>query len=209
MKKLALSALALAAMPVMAGTPVVVTAPAPEACPWSVDAAMTLRDQLNDTYDMKDKSIDTIGADLTINYALTEADFVNVRFGYSWGDTKYSIVNNCHYSMEFDQHTFYVMPGYKHVWAVNNSLSIFAGVNAGVANVSQKFEQSMDGSEWRSHDSDWGFAYSAEAGVSYEFCPNWSVFGAVEFFGTQAEAFKNTNNKPYYAGLRLGVSTKF
>lgn len=216
MKKLTLCALALAAMPVMAGTPVVITtpAPAPAVSPWSVDVAMTLRTQLNDPGVYSDHGFQTIGTDLTVNYALTENDYLNLRLGYSFGDRDWGMDDGGEEKsgMEMDQHTFYIMPGYKHVWTVCDKTTVYAGVNVGIANVSHKsaFYTEVEGvtvNKVKGHDSDWGFAYSAEVGATYEICPDWTAFGALELFGTTAAP--EMSRESIYAGLRFGVSTKF
>ena len=113
-------------------------------------------------------------------------------------------------------HTFNFMPGYRYTHALANDLSLYAGVNAGIANASNKLGLYVEGVRLLgAHDSAWGFAYSAELGLSYAVTPTVDVFAAYQFSGNTAkcklptEAGPINANRLHYHGVRAGVGFRF
>ena len=200
----------VAAAPVFAGEPVIVATPAPveaqvasapQACPWSYELGVSYAWASTEIIDgMDGDNAQTVGVDLTACYAVTDTDMFNIRFGYGWGDAK-----NWGVSQHF--HTWTLMPGYRYTCPLDDTWSIYAGVNVGVAAVAYK--QHSEG--LKEHCSGWGFAYSAELGVRYALCPDMELFLGYIFSGNTAEPSKDgwscaaQNNH----GIRAGVGVKF
>ena len=84
-------------------------------------------------------------------------------------------------------HTFSLMPGYRYTAPITDKLSWFVGANIGIANASYKMSW-YEGSEryGADHKSAWGFAYSAEAGLRYNFCSSVYGFVAYQYCGNTA-----------------------
>ena len=113
-------------------------------------------------------------------------------------------------------HTFNFMPGYRYTHALANDLSLYAGVNAGIANASNKLGLYVEGVRLLgAHDSAWGFAYSAELGFCYAVAPAVNLFAAYQFSGNTAkcklptEAGPINANRLHYHGVRAGVGFRF
>ncbi len=223
MKKSLILALALAA-PVFAGDPVVTPPPTvytpPAPCPWSVEAAVGYGFAMGDIYDdtLGSKSIDVYTADLTAVYTIDETHSVNLRFGYSFGDECYrgilgGIGREVDVATETDVHTFTLMPGYRYSNKLNDAWTVYAGANVGIANVSVKDWIGESYGEYgmsvRTHDSDWGFAWSVEVGAQYKMTDNWYAFGTWGLFGNTAEPatceYLRAVDQQWYHGFRLGV----
>lgn len=202
--------LSICALPVLAGDPAPVIAPAPAPCPLTLEVAAVYNDANHATISNFPgiEDINTWGADLTANYALNSKHSVNLRLGYTFGDevSRYPFEQ-----IELDQHTFYLMPGYRYTHALTEKVALFAGVNAGIANVSTKACVDAADARFKNHDSDWGFAYSLEAGVRYQLSPKMEVFAAYSFNGStaQPELGETEYNKQTYHGVRTGVSFSF
>ena len=76
-------------------------------------------------------------------------------------------------------HTFNFLPGYRHTGRHTKGLSLYAGENAG-----NRFGLYVEDTRLLGvHDSAWGFAYSAELGLSYAVMPTVNVFAAYQFSG--------------------------
>lgn len=205
MKKTIAMLLACAAAPVFAGTPETVVAPAPtpapQVNPWSAELGVSYSWASTDV--VKEVSGDkagTLGVDLTACYALTDADSLNIRFGYGWG---YADVDG----VDTNFHTFTLMPGYRYTYKFDDQWSAYAGVNVGVAAVNFNAEYAHD----EESDSAWGFAYSAEIGVRYAIQPNMEIFLGYIFSGNTAQPkgdgwkCEAQNNH----GVRVGLGYKF
>ena len=113
-------------------------------------------------------------------------------------------------------HTFNFMPGYRYTCGLTKDLSLYAGVNAGIANASNKFGLYMEDTRLLGvHDSAWGFAYSAELGLSYAVTPTVNVFAAYQFSGNTAKCKLRseygdvTAKRQHYHGIRTGVGFRF
>ena len=113
-------------------------------------------------------------------------------------------------------HTFSFMPGYRYTHALTPRLSVYGGVNAGIANASNKLNMYIEHEHLLSaHDSAWGFAYSAELGLSYAISPAVDLFAAYQFSGNTAkcrphcEFGEMTANRLHYHGVRAGVGFRF
>ncbi len=215
MKKTILLALSLAA-PIFAGdapmapAPIITPqAPAPACCPLTLDVAGIYNYGHKDLFAEDNvKDIDTYGIDFTVNYALAERHSVNLRLGYTFGDEAiwYGDARN-----ETDVHTFYLMPGYRYTHPLTEKLAAYAGVNAGLVNVSVKDHwRDGDGSA-AAHDSEFGLGCSAEIGLSYDIAENWELFAAYQFSGSTATPAPDQRDtrKQLYSGIRAGVSYKF
>ncbi|MCQ2367253.1 MAG: porin family protein [Akkermansia sp.] len=113
-------------------------------------------------------------------------------------------------------HTFSFMPGYRYTHALTPRLSVYGGVNAGIANASNKLNMYIEHEPLLgAHDSAWGFAYSAELGLSYAVTPTVDVFAAYQFSGNTAKCRLRceygdiTANRLHYHGIRAGVGFRF
>ena len=113
-------------------------------------------------------------------------------------------------------HTFNFMPGYRYTHALTNNLSLYAGVNAGIANAGNKLNMYIENERLLGvHDSAWGFAYSAELGLGYAVTPTVDVFAAYQFSGNTAKCRLRTEfgdvtaNRQHYHGVRAGVGFRF
>lgn len=197
MKKSMIVAMCMAGM-AMAGetAPVAVTpiqtpavAPAPVACPLSVEVAGVYTAALNDVVTGID-GIDTWGVDLTFVYDLCPNWSVNLRGGWANGDDD---------DNDLETTVWSIMPGVRYTAPITEELSWFAGANIGAANV--EYEQ-LDVSE-----DEWGFAYSAELGLRYDLTENLYVFGAVQGNGNLAEPLNAAQQ--YGVGARAGLGWKF
>lgn len=160
------------------------------------------RDIFKDT-----KKLSTISADLTGVWALGANDAVTLRFGYGYGDNTDNWGDG--EKAKFHLHSFYLMPGYRYTTPVADGLNAFAGVNLGVINHSVKYHDIPWGDKL--HDSAWGFAYSAELGVTYDLSSSTYLLAAYQFAGSTAtpKFGDESARKQYYHGLRLGVGCKF
>lgn len=223
MKKSIVLAMSLVA-PAFAGesAPVAVTpltapavaAPAAAVCPLSWELAGVYRNANRDLFAHSggaEKDIDTYGVDLTSVYGLTDNWALNLRFGYTFGDEVEKYWGG-HY--ETDIHTFYLMPGVRYTAPICDNWSVYAGANIGIANESVKDHCRVDDYVGGAHDSDWGFAYSAEVGLRYQVSENTEIFAAYEFFGSTAtpnlyDGGVLDTHQQTYSGVRAGVSIKF
>ncbi len=214
--------LAMLALPAMAGEPApvaVAPVPAPVApacdCPVSWELAAVYRYATRDLFvhgEGNQKDIDTYGVDLTAVYGLNDRWSANLRFGYTFGDE----VNRMYdIREETDVHTFYLMPGLRYTAPLNDKWSVYGGANVGIANecVKNKVAFSLDNFYDKNHDSDWGVAFSVEAGVRYKVSDSTELFAAYEFYGSTAapklyDGHTDTHGQTYH-GLRAGVSISF
>lgn len=230
---------AMLALPTFAGQKVIVNqapvapvAPA-VASPWALEIGATYAWGVQDIYKGEEwspcKEIKTIGADLTGVYNLDDNNAVTLRFGYNWGGEKWAdgyYYNDNQRSAvgcwnKTRQHTFYLMPGYRYTHHITDSLSAFVGVNVGIANVSNKYNEygEDDGETWKSptlHNAKWGFAYSAELGLRYDINQTLYVFGAYQFSGNTAKPNLKYEGETYckakanhYHGVRVGLGVNF
>ena len=113
-------------------------------------------------------------------------------------------------------HTFNFMPGYRYTHALTPRFSVYGGVNLGIANAGNKLSMYIEHERLLSaHDSAWGFAYSAELGLSYALTPTVDVFAAYQFSGNTAKCRPHceygniTANRLHYHGIRAGVGFQF
>ena len=113
-------------------------------------------------------------------------------------------------------HTFNFMPGYRYTHALTPRLSVYGGVNLGIANAGNKLSMYYEHERlFSAHDSAWGFAYSAELGLSYAVTPMVDVFAAYQFSGNTAKCKLRseygdiTANRLHYHGVRAGVGFRF
>jgi len=209
MKKLALIAMA-AAMPTMAGTPTIATVPAPTPAPapcepcCAVELAGVYNFASRDLYSVG-KSVDTYGVDLTAVHSFTPNHAVTLRFGYTYGS---EVDRDGGLSLREQVETISIMPGYRYTQALTDTVDLFAGVNVGVSRVRLDERAGSDAD----NDSDWGFAYSAELGISTKLCETVSVFAAYQFSGNTAKPCTwevgNIHQQTYH-GVRAGVSVAF
>ena len=209
MKKAIISALLLS-VPAMAGCPAVVAAPAPVA-PAPVAAPLTLevagvykhanKEMLN--YGPA-KEIDIFGVDLTLVKPVCEKSAFTLRFGYNFGDEAQRFMG-C--TEEVDVHSFYLMPGYRYTHPVSDKVSVYGGINAGIANTSVKYKYDDANDSYKAHESDWGFIGSVEAGVRYHLSETTDLFAAYEYSANYAKPVGC--DEQTYHGVRMGVGIKF
>ncbi len=200
MKKTIVMMVACAA-PVFAGEPAPVPAPAPapapQVSPWSCELGLSYSWASTDA--VKGANFDklqTIGVDLTGCYALDENNSLNLRFGYGWGDSSDA-------GMKLHTHNWTLMPGYRFTYPVDDTWSVYAGANIGLAATAWKVHEAGV----HEHDSAWGFAYSAEVGVRYAICPNSDIFLGYIFSGSTAKP--SGCEAQINHGIRAGLGMKF
>lgn len=202
----------------IAVTPIQAPPVAPVAdCPLSLEVAGVYR--FASRYIMSDdfvygKKIDTYGGDLTLVYGLNDNWSANLRIGYTFGD---EVDRDYGCRQEVDLHTFTIMPGLRYTTPLNDTWSVYGGVNMGVANESVKYRMYAPLDKWteKFHDSEWNFAVSAEVGLRYKVSENTEIFAAYEFYGSVAtpllgdEWTRLDTHRQTYHGIRTGVSIKF
>lgn len=209
-----------AAMPIMAGTPAYIeTEPVN---PYSIETAVSYNFAARNIFkfgDFKGPKVDTMGVDITGVYTVNENSSFNLRFGYAGGSDDNSDGNGDDYGYRLRArvNNFYLMPGYRYTHRLSDYFSGFIGANIGVINQSVKFRVSDDDYVGKAHGSDYGFAYSAEAGLRYEISKHFDLFVAYQFFGSTAEA--SGSNRYYddthhghtqlYHCVRVGASFDF
>ena len=220
--KLKLTVAALAAMltvPAMAGTPVVTEtpaptpAPAPEPIAFEVGAfySFPTKDIVSWLPGHPGKKVHMLGGDITSIYQIDDSSAATVRLGYGTGSaTRTTLGARERYRL----HTFTLMPGYRYSVKVDDAVTCFAGVGAGVSNSSLKYKVTVPGDRGTAHGSEWGFVYSAEVGVSYAVSQDVSVFLAYEFSGNTARprlnnGYNKSANQQVYHTIRAGVSCQF
>ena len=167
---------------------------------------------------LQNPKVDTYGVDLTAVYAFNKHHAVNIRFGYTTGDDEHTVYFYDYYDRliadkyKVELENIYIMPGYRLTTPVNDSLSLFAGVNVGLARTKGKIEDSYFGSESKSK---WGFAWSVELGVSQKVTNTGSLTLALQLqglhgradFGDEEESDKT--EAQLNLGVRLGYSCQF
>lgn len=207
-KKLGLAASLMAlCTPALAGTQevTVVTPPAetPAASATKVEIGVSHMWASHDIIDNSDV-VNTLGGDLTFVQDIDANSAMTLRLGYAWGYGDW--VDGT--KLKFRMHNITVMPGFRYTESIADGISAFAGVNAGVINSSLKWSEYFAGAKLgTAHDSEWGFAYSAELGLSFNIVEGTDVFVAYQFAGSTAKP-GNCDTQTYH-GVRAGVSIKF
>ncbi len=202
---------AMLALPTFAGQKVIIqqapvqpVAPAPAVSPWAVEIGASYTWGVPDIYQGHEglpcKEIKSIGADITGVYNINENHAVTLRFGYSWGGEKFAGGDNEYFDgyeycwVKSRIHTFSLMPGYRYTAPITDKVSWFVGANVGIANASYKESEYFNGvdqigeysEKYNFHKSGWGFAYSAEVGLRYNFCSSVYGFMAYQYCGNTA-----------------------
>lgn len=221
--KAAIIILAAAALPAMAGQPANIAttpwevSPGPlVASPITVELGAGYNYAVHKAMEMgtPNARVNTYNVDLTSVYHLDDHNALTMRLGYATGSGR----ETADYTGEGDllrnrirSNSFSLMPGYRYTQPINDKLSAFAGANIGIGNTSLKYKDSNDLSLYKSHDSDWGFVYSAEAGIRYALNTNLDIFAAYQFSGStaQPEIDRVNSRKQISHGLRIGVGMKF
>ena len=206
MKKIAIMMLACAA-PAFAGEPAVdmttpaPVPPAPAENPWTYEMGMSYSWATNSPIRGENfDKVQTIGVDVTACYKLDDRNSLNMRLGYGWGDSSCDFTEG---EQKLHINTWTLMPGYRYTYPMNDKWSVFAGANIGVAATGWK----EHGALGKAHDSAWGFAYSAEAGLRYQVCPNADLFVGYVFSGNTAKPSGCREQVTH--GVRFGFSMKF
>lgn len=223
--KIAIILAAMLALPTFAGQKLVFTAPVPVQAPppaasWGMEIAYTYSWAANDIY--KDwvpcKEIRSNGVDLTGVYNFNTHHAATLRLAYafgarSWADDEYFDEHetvSCYDRVRM--HTFSLMPGYRYTLPLCPHSALYAGVNAGVANQSVKdnYHEGNYGVD-RNHKSAWGFAYTAEAGLRINICPDSEFFVAYHFTGNTARTKNNgyITHRQTTHGIRTGFGFRF
>ena len=172
-----------------------------------------------DSSEIPNLEADTYGVDLTAVYAFNKNHAVNIRFGYTTGDDEHTVYGYDYYdefvSIKYkgEVENIYIMPGYRLTTSLNDSLSLFTGVNVGLARTKAKFEESYD--NYSASKSKWGFAWSVELGVSQKVTNTGSLTLALQLqglhgrpdFGDEEESDKTESQ--LNLGVRLGYSCRF
>lgn len=225
MKKTIILATMLA-LPTFAGQKLIYNTPAPVVTAPAVDSGHGLEIgyfiswAANDIY--KDwspcKEIRTNGVDITALYDFNRNHAMTLRLAYgfgarSWADGAYEEDGySWNEVARVRMHTFSLMPGYRYTLPLCSHSSLYVGVNAGVSNQSSKHRQAEgEGQYFYGHDSGWGFAYSAEAGLRFNFNPCTEFFVAYQFMGNTARNDNNgySTHRQTSHGIRTGFAFKF
>ena len=232
--KMTLAALAaMVAAPAMANSPATVS----ELISWEVGASYNFatKDIIN-WGDASGKKVHTLGTDVTGVYKIDANNAATLRLSYATGsasrrdswvsaDEDGFVYARGTDRMRYRLHSFTLMPGYRYTKQIDDKLSCFAGVNAGLVNASLKYKVSGDmvdnftGAHFSyrdgSHGSEWGFAYSVELGASYAFTDKLGVFLAYQFSGSTARPKLHggpdsvSAAQQIYHSVRAGVSCSF
>lgn len=213
-KKLGLAtSLVALCSPALAGTPEVTVvappvAPEPAASTSKVEIGVSHMWASRDLYKNTDVA-NTLGGDLTFVEEIDANTAVTLRLGYAWGYGE--CIDNG--KDKYRLHNITVMPGYRYSQSIADGITAFAGVNAGVINSSLKLSYyDLQGVKWGTdHDSEWGFAYSAELGLSFNVAEDMDVFVAYQYAGSTArpKIFWERTRTQTYHGVRAGVTMKF
>ena len=203
-------------MPIMAGTPAYIqTEPVN---PYSIEAAVSYNFAARNIFkfgDFTGPKVDTLGVDLTGMYTVNDNSSFNLRFGFATGADDVRFED--YFKIRARVNNFYLMPGYRYTHRMGEYFSGFIGVNIGVINQSIKLKATDFDSYASAHGSDYGFAYSAEAGLRYEISKHFDVFVAYQFFGSTAEVGGSHDEdsniaemrSQLYHCVRAGVSFDF
>ena len=190
-------------------------APVPAAAPsnFTLEIAGAYNFATRDLYRHVDYSdVDTWGIDLTGIWALDANNAVTLRFGYAWGE---SDVNYTDWTQTFSSNSFYLMPGYRYTQEIASGVKFFAGVNAGLDIETAKIKEEGFGDRWTAKDTSWGFAYSAELGLTFDLTDDVYLLAAYQFSGSTAkpilrgDGWEQPSRRQYYHGVRVGVGCKF
>lgn len=240
--------LTIAAIAAMLAAPTMADTTAAYPICWEVGASYNFptKDIINWGDNAPGKKVHTLGADVTAVYKLDENNAATLRLGYATGSaTKMyngaeladtDIMDHFSGRDRYRLHTFTLMPGYRYTKQLNDKLSCFAGVNAGLVNASLKVSNTEDHSlsyigtdgspviydsysyRHAAHASEWGFAYSVELGATYAITENISVFLAYQFSGNSARPKFATDDdgtgtisatQQVYHSVRAGVGFQF
>ncbi len=161
--------------------------------------------------------VNIVGADITGGYDLNDNFAITFNIGYGYGSAANTdrITGDILYRERVSVHTFTFMPGVRYTYDLSPQWTLYAGLAAGIANESVKYKISeREFGMQRSHDSEWGFAYSAQIGAQYHFCTCMYAYAAYEFRGSLAEptlihqAPVSSEAQSFHV-LRVGVGFKF
>ncbi len=215
MKKALLAGLALASLTSIAtaGQPTPVypapaPAPCPAPCPYTVELGAKYGFATSDIFRGYSKNLDTYGGDITFCYHMNPCHSLNLRGGYTYGDTSVHVDDSRH---KTHLHTFYLMPGYRYTHSFNDKWAAYIGGNVGAANLSVKDNLRGRNFQRKDHNSEYGFAYSGEVGLRYRLCEASEFFLAYEFFGSTANPGVRDGNtkRQTYNVVRTGLSFRF
>ncbi len=231
-----LSLLALAALPTLshAGEEIIVIEPVSYAvlsaqdCPWWLEATGFYGFAQNKLFKSSSAAqaghVNLIGGDLTLgqDFAKSPTGGVSawdIRFGYGYGSNSkedgFTDSSGDSYKEKVRLHRFYLMPGYRYTMPLDQSWSAYFGVNLGVDNSSIKSHMTGNSESLHTHNSAWGFAYSAELGLKWDLSKNMYVLAAYEFQGSTSNPSLSYDGESmptrdqYYHTVRLGLGWKF
>ena len=116
-------------------------------------------------------------------------------------------------------HNFSLMPGYRYTCQVTPQVAFYAGANVvinsslkGDVSISKTFEGHNMQYNANGHDSQFGFAYSAEVGARYAVTKRLELFAAYEFFGSTTHPELKTNQGTSISGIpiegSIGLTTR-
>ncbi len=178
-----------------------------------------LRDLSEGSEEVPAYSVDTYGVDLTALYAINEHHAVNIRFGYTAGDDEHAVYYEVRdyvfpVNVKAEMENIYIMPGYRLTTPLTDSLNFFGGVNVGLAQTKGKLEASAFGKTLSEKKDKWGFAWSAEVGVTQEVTGTGSVTLALQMQGlygrpTFDQVLAGRPSFQLNLGVRVGYSCRF
>lgn len=154
--------------------------------------------------------VDTLGVDFTGLYKLDQHNALNLRFGFASGSDSITSGDD---KDKYTINAFSLMGGYRLTTDLTQNLQGFAGINVGVVNTSVRNKYSYHDAENNSHDTTYGFGYSAELGLRYIATEDVDVFVGYQFSGNTARPKLWNGAEPtkhqLYHSIRFGVNCKF
>ena len=174
---------------------------------------------LKDAYKYDEGSnpkVNTYGLDLTALYALNQNNSFNLRIGWTTGDDSISMSDGDWSTTDkWEVQNIYIMPGYRYTGRITEGLGFFGGANLGLAQTKVTNEWTEPGLSEKISKSKWGFAWSAEVGVSQKVTNTGSLTLSVQLmqllgrpdFG-DGEGSDKTESQ-LNLGVRLGYSCQF
>lgn len=173
--------------------------------------------------DISGVRIHTAGPDLTGVYALgnSRRHALTLRLAYAEGEVSdSSIIGSGVYEIEGKLRSFSIMPGYRYTRDLYGKLGFYAGANIGLLCHNAEDHEKWGDDVWVDvKNYAYGFAYSAELGLTWKAGRHLSYFVAYQFSGSTARpklewndgetTFSSRLNGQTYHSIRCGLSFRF
>lgn len=147
----------------------------------------------------EDEEIDTIGADITGVYNMTENWAVTLRGSWGYGSKKDDD------GIEAKMNNWSIAPGLRFTYGVTENLSVFIGASVGYGYTDISFK------EWDADFTGSGLTYGVELGLKYDLNDSLYLYGAAQYWGTTAEPDWHGEELEKQSGVnfRIGVGYEF